>query len=118
MAIGDEILARARAHWESVKAELEYVEVPEWGDGENPQRIYYRKANLAEIARVQKQLAKGLIEGAIEMLIVRALDEAGAPLFKPAHRTELERFVCADVALRVVNAMHIDTPDIEEVEKN
>lgn len=113
MAKGDEILSRAKAHWDSIRGQLESVDVPEWQSV-----IYYRAANLAEMDQIQQKMDKGLVHGAVEMLIVRGRDEEGAPLFKPVHRTELLRMVSADVALRIVNAMHQDAPTLGEAEGN
>lgn len=113
MATGDEILAKAKAHWDQIRGEVESVAVPEWDT-----TIYYRPANLKEMADIQKKLNVSLIDGAVEMLIVRARNETGERLFKPVHRTELMNFVHADVALRIVNAMHTDPPEVGEAEKN
>lgn len=118
MAIGDDILKRARAHYEAVRSDLQTVDVPEWGEDGKPLVIYYRPANLREMARIQAKVAEGLIEGAVEMLLVRALDQDGNRLFRDVHKTELLNHCSAEVALRIVNAMHVDAPDVEDAQGN
>ncbi len=114
-----DILERAKAHFKTRReTDMDYIDVPEWGEGDKPLRIFWRPMNLAENNQIFKYAKNGDLEAMAQTLIVRALDEDGNRLFRPVHKTELMKHVDAKIIERIVLAMGGDDDDVEEAEKN
>lgn len=111
------LIDRAKAHYKQLSGEPECIEVAEWGEGESPAKIYYTPFTLSERMRLGK-FSDGH-ELAAEILILKARDESGAPLFTREHKIELMKFVDSAVIARVAKAiMGSDEAGTEEIEKN
>lgn len=111
------VMERARAHFREQMTAVNSVEVPEWGDSSGPLRIYYRPMSLKERDQIFRFVSKDSLESLVETLIVRARDEDGKKIFRPADRNELMREVDPDVIGRIVAEMG-DEPTVEDAEKN
>tara|TARA_R110000851_G_scaffold211412_2_gene363979 strand:+ start:3124 stop:3465 length:342 start_codon:yes stop_codon:yes gene_type:complete len=87
------------------------LNVPEW-----ELNIYYRNtmtmSQQSQILELHQQ--NKLAEATIMLLIVRALDEDGVPLFKKMEKTELMKSVDSDVISRVVGEITSADADAED----
>ena len=97
---------------------LGFVDVPEWGNENEPLRIWFKSATNP---LTQEKLAKLFneskpVEAAVEALIIRALNEDGSKMFKPGHRVQLMRECDVDILIRVVgeinNYQAIETDEV------
>ena len=93
---------------EKLAGGLGCVSVPEWGDGNNPMKIYFKSATNP---KTQERLAKLFneqkpIEASVEALIIRALDENGEALFKMSDKIELMNESDIDVLIRVIGEIN------------
>lgn len=110
------VLENARRHYqEALSGELLSVEVPEWNT-----TIYFRPiASLSQEEKALKLHAEGkLTEALVETLIVKALDEEGKKLFKPADRIALMKEVDPAVIIRVVTEINEAIGAAKEAGKN
>jgi hypothetical protein len=82
-------------------AGLEFIEVPEWGEDDNPLLIYFRPPGIAQQDRYLPMILQNKTEGFVELLISRALDEQGNRLFRRGQKAELMRILEPDVVSRV-----------------
>ena len=117
------LIRRATAHFtQEVCGELLRLEVPEWGEGDNPQIIYYRpKMNFLQQRIVKEYFDKGDFAGAtVQTLIFRAVDEERQPLFSEGDKQELLREVDPDLLVDICTRMmkSEDEASIDELVKN
>ena len=114
------ILKNAKAHFqEKINDDLDYVDVPEWGEDGEPARIYYRKVmSLKTQNEINKHAQNGSLEAFIEILIRRSLDADGKRLFSARNTTEFMQFVDPSVMGRVCEAMAEDDTTLESAEGN
>lgn len=56
-------------------------------------------------SQVVESVQKGSVEAAVDILILRALDASGKPLFKPSDKIVMLHEVDAEVVLRIVGEM-------------
>ena len=116
------IIKNAKAHFTTLvgsEDDLEMIEVPEWGEGDEPAKIYYRKVMSHKIQRQINEHAKeGDIEAFIDIILLRSLDINGKRLFTPSNRTDFQRLICPKVLGRVVEEMGEDDTTIEEARGN
>lgn len=99
------------------KRELEKLEVPEWGGD----LYYYPTVSVKEKKEILKfSQADGSwdLEGLVYGLIERARDQDGKRIFKKVDRLELLTSVDAHILERVFLEMRLDTPSLEDAEKN
>jgi hypothetical protein len=85
------------------------IEIPEWPD-ENaaPSRLYFKPANrlrLREFSRFLELARLQTVEAALDIIVLRALDEKQQPIFHPAQRAELQRHVDPEVILAIIKRM-------------
>lgn len=116
-----EMLEAAKLQFrDRMSGKLQSVEIAEWIVNEKPSMIYYKPSmNFIEQGQVLKLHAENKQAEAVAMtFILRARDENGVKLFKPANMTEVMRSVDPDIISRVVSEMGGDDPDIEEAIKN
>lgn len=118
--LGGALLTRARQH----HAEKDRVEipVPEWSDDpDKPTIIYATPMSLANRKAVYKQAKGDDIEVLARIVVMKAQDEDGQRLFKPADLNTLMYHVDAEVVARIAEAIMVadGAPvTIEDAEKN
>lgn len=113
--MSDKIIDRVRAHFDA--KEIIIIEVPEWGDGENPLYIHCSPLTLAQKNRLYKMAKDDDLGLMVEALIMKAKDGEGNHLFSRADKPELMRNCDPDVLIRIaINIM--GTSNMEELEKN
>jgi uncharacterized cupredoxin-like copper-binding protein len=113
-------LSSAKDHYSSLIDATQSIEIPEWKDGQgNPLRIYYKPMTVADRIRIRKH-AKNDAELTIEVIIAKAIDAEGNPIFTREHKMELLRNVSASVLDRIALEINGDPEvlDVEEQEKN
>ena len=88
--------------------EISQVEVPEWGDGENPLVIYYKPFTLAEQKKLYSMAKDDNIEMLAYTLILKALDEDGSKLFNMGDKFKLmnqvDPYILAKVAGKITES--------------
>lgn len=94
------ILENAKAAFASRRAELQKIDVPEWGA-----TIYYRAMTMKQKMAIYEG-DPAVPEIAVRTVLYRALNEEGQPLFRPADRVELVNHVDPQIIERVALAMH------------
>lgn len=108
-----ELLERAKAHFKDrLEGEMGCVEIPEWGV-----TVYWKPMTMEQKNVIYKAFTKDGLEGLVQTLITRALDEDGHRMFKNAHRIELRKQVDPAVIDRICVAMEADEPDLDDLEK-
>lgn len=111
---GEQIAANRAARTRS------FIDVEEWGDGENPLRIHYGAVTGHEIDRVQRKhkdfLSSPTLPAMVELMIVKSEDEAGEKLFTLEDKPILLREPL-ELITRVFGELFGST-SIEEQEKN
>lgn len=113
-------IERAKAHFKSLVEEPKTIRVPEWEDeGGEEFIIYSTPLTLQERARLYKH-SSNQFEMGVEVLIMKAKDKAGNPLFTKEDKQDMMRNVDANVVARI--SKHIvgisDDEMLEEAEKN
>jgi len=107
------VLENAKSHFRSIidKGLMGPIIVPEWGDAE----VYYRPTiSLHQQSESIKLNQEGKqVEALVVMLIARALDAEGKPLFKKAEKTVLLREVDPDIILRIIEEINVNTADVD-----
>lgn len=111
-------------------AEIFHIEVPQWPDEQNnPTRIYFLPlgALRTEIySKVFDLIRKSTVESAVDILILRALNDDKTAMFKPVHRLEMLKKMDPEVLLEIISKMgdldaaYSEKPahDIDAAEKN
>jgi len=108
---------RVTKHFQTkLNAELKKHYVEEWG-----MDVYYRtttslkqEAKIVELSNAGKS-----VEALVEAIIIKALDEAGKPIFSPYDKTALMNEADPTVVLQLARVLNgSDLPTVEEVEKN
>ena len=113
-------LDNAKKHYAAITgdSQLELVKVPEW-DAD----IYFKpmqNMNVKTLSGLIEAVNKGTLEGMVEALIIRALDQDGKPLFKKVNTTEFLFSVAPAVITKVITAMgrHDSLVGVEEAAGN
>jgi hypothetical protein len=110
------ILDRAKAHFE--KQEIIEITVPEWEDEQgNPTVIFSKPFTLGERKKLQKYAKEDDIEFLTRMVILKALDQAGNPVFDIGDKVTMMNSVDPKVITRIANEMTI-TKSVEDFEGN
>ena len=104
------ILTNAKAHFQAVmqREGLRCLEVVEWGSSDQPAQIYFKPLSSLPIKIYSQLVSLGTqpsVESFVDILILRALDEHGNPLFKAVDKTEMLRHISAVVVCDVVKRM-------------
>jgi hypothetical protein len=91
---------RARGHYTRLTADPKKIRVPEWEDEGEEFYIHATPLTLNERAKLGK-FAKNQQEMAAELLILKAKDAEGQPLFTREDKQDIMRSVSADVVARI-----------------
>ena len=106
------VLDKAKAHFAAhAEKGMNSIEVEEWET-----TVYWKVGglNFAQQSKViELQQANKGAEALVEMLIIRALNEDGKKMFKPAEKTILMNSVDPAVILKIITAMGEDD-DLDE----
>lgn len=97
--------------------DVKVIEVPEWGDEENPLKIYSKPLTLAETSKLYKMSKEDDLTMMAYVLIYKALDENGDKLFDLSDKNALLNKVDREVLVNVAQQIMGQEP-IEEVKKN
>ena len=96
------VLDTAKAHFQTLQdSDMPYIEVPEWGEGNEPLKIYFRVMTLKEQDAIYKHMQDSSLKSLAQTLITRARNEDGTRMFLPRHMTELMTMVDPDVVSRI-----------------
>lgn len=106
------VLEKAISHFAKRRLDLKSVDVPEWDTV-----IYYKPMTFDQKRSIFEKDAHWS-DIALNMLIVRALDDAGVPLFKLVHKTELRKQVDPEVIERIANEMAVNDSTPDDAKKN
>lgn len=110
--------------------EILHFEVPQWPDERgNPTVIYFLPLGSlrTEIySKVFDLIRRANVESAVDILILRALNEDKTPMFRPVNRVEMLKKVDPEVLLEIISKMgeldanysDIPTHDVDNIEKN
>jgi hypothetical protein len=100
-----EILNKAKAHFREVLSQglKGPVKVPEWDT-----EVWFKPAiNFQQESKIIELQNQGkTAEALVEMLIIRALDKNGTPLFNKADKPEIMREIDPGVILRIITDMN------------
>lgn len=109
-----EILNKAKAHFREVLAQglRGPIKVPEWDT-----EVWYKPAiNFQQESKIIELQNQGKTADALcEMLIIRALDKNGTPLFNKADKPEIMREIDPAIILRIITDMN-DTETQQKVD--
>jgi hypothetical protein len=97
--------------------DVKVIEVPEWGDEENPLKIYSKPLTLAETSKLYKMSQEDDLTMMAYVLIYKALDENGDKLFDLSDKNALLNKVDREVLVNVAQQIMGQEP-IEDVKKN
>lgn len=109
------ILDNAKSHF--AEKEIKRIEVPEWGDKENPAVIMSEPFTLAERKSLIKLAQGDDMEFLVRLVIMKARDEDGNKIFDLSDKPTLMNLVDPDVLLRVANQITV-APSIEDMSGN
>jgi len=86
------------------------IEVPEWPDEQGQASLLYFKPvntlRFREFSRFVELARQQTVESALDIIILRALDENQQAVFKPAQRAELFRSLDPQVILKIIRRMN------------
>lgn len=104
---------------DKLSGELQFVEVPEWGEPDKPLRIYYKPAlNFRAQGKILALFKQDKDEEAVcQSLIIKALDEAGNHLFKQTDMPNLLHEVDPEIVNRILSEMNSQIDDAETLKK-
>lgn len=109
------VIERAKTHFSS--KEVKVIEVPEWGDENSPLLIYATPMTLAEKRKLFHGTKETDIFVLVDLLIMKAKDQKGDPIFTLEHKRDLTTSVDPDVIARVSNEI-LQSISVEEQLKN
>lgn len=106
---------RAKDHFNSLH--VKRIEVPEWGDDKGPFVVYTKPFTLRDQGKLQVA-SKNSNESEMlaDLLIMKALDEKGEPLFTIEDKVALRTNVDANILARIAAQIMLVVP--QELEKN
>ena len=105
----------AKKHF--AEQDVKVIEVPEWGDEDNPLKIYSKPLTLAETSKLYKMSKEDDLTMMAYVLIYKALDENGDKLFDLSDKNSLLNKVDREVLVNIAQQIMGQEP-IEEVKKN
>ena len=101
----------AKKHF--AEQDVRVIEVPEWGDEDEPLKIYSKPLTLAETSKLYKMSKEDDLTMMAYVLIYKALDENGDKLFdlgdKNALLNQVDREILVDVAQKIMGQEPIET---------
>lgn len=96
------------------------IEVPEWGEGDNPLRLYAGPVTVRDIEKVQRKykdfLTNTTMAAMVEMIIIKCEDENGEAVFSLEDKPTLMGEPVSVIANIFGNVFNSDS--IEDHEKN
>lgn len=97
------------------------IELPEWGDGDEPLVIFTNQLTCGEFQKLQKKhpdfLNNQTIEGLVDLIIMKAMDENGDKVFDIGDKPVFMRLPLAKVSDFAAQLMG-NLSTVEELEKN
>ena len=114
------VLEKATAQFrDKISGELQFVEVPEWGEPDKPLKVYYKPAiNFKAQGKILALFKADKDEEAVcQSLIIKALDEDGKHIFKQTDMPNLLHEVDPDIVNRILSEMSINIDDAEALKK-
>jgi len=97
--------------------DVKVIEVPEWGDEDNPLKIFSKPLTLAETSKLYKMSKDDDLTMMAYVLIYKALDENGDKLFDLSDKNSLLNKVDREVLVNIAQQIMGQEP-IEDVKKN
>ena len=97
--------------------DVKVIEVPEWGDEENPLKIYSKPLTLAETSKLYKMSKEDDLTMMAYVLIYKALDENGDKLFDLADKNALLNHVDREILVSIATQI-MGQESIEDTKKN
>ncbi len=97
------------------------IEVPEWGTPDEPAIIIATPMTIGEQSKIFPKVKKNDVSMLVDVLIMKAKDEDGNPIFRQGDQQHMLRGLDPDVVARVANEiMGVDPDDAggAEAEKN
>lgn len=110
------VIDQITEHFESFGRQ--HIDVPEWGKPNGPPvAIYWRPMTIADRRKVTKRGQDPDISMFVDVLLLKALDAEGGPMFREEDRFTLMNRAESSVITRVASAI-LAVPSIEDAEKN
>jgi hypothetical protein len=107
-----QILERAKKQFRekiSGSGGLLSISVPEWQDEQGRETvIYFKPAStlmLKDFSKLLELVNKSTVESAVDIIILRALDDKGRAMFKTVERTEFMREIDPTMILKIMSMM-------------
>lgn len=104
-----------------ISNELVQVEIPEWGEGDEPMVIYTKNITCGDFQKLQRKhpdfLNNQTISGLVDLIILKSLDENGERAFSDSDKPIFMSMPLAqvsDVAAKIMG----NIATIEDMEKN
>ena len=97
--------------------DVKVIEVPEWGNEDNPLKIFSKPLTLAETSKLYKMSKDDDLTMMAYVLIYKALDENGDKLFDLSDKNSLLNKVDREVLVNIAQQIMGQEP-IEDVKKN
>ena len=110
-ALLERIVARSSADT------MRQIEVPEWGENGSPFIIHYKMVTLAELEQVRRTFPENAMRQNVEIICMKALDDAGKPHFARIDAVALMDSVDASLLLRISTQM-MTPPSMADALKN
>ena len=105
----------AKKHF--AEQDVKVIEVPEWGEDNQPLKIYSKPLTLAETSKLYKMSKEDDLTMMAYVLIYKALNSNGDKLFDLADKNALLNNVDREVLMRIAQEIMGQEP-IEETKKN
>lgn len=113
----EKIIERIKSHFDAKETKM--IEVPEWGDDDQPLYIYATPMTLAQKNRLYKMAKDDDLGLMVEALIMKAKDKEGNALFTRGDKPDLMRNCDPDILIRVANSIIGESDDdLGEIKKN
>lgn len=96
------VLENAKKHYrEQLSGAARCIEVPEWGQGDEPAHIYVRPETLEQRDSYYSLIVENKLKGFAMCIITRARNEAGKRMFSKASLQTMLTEFDPDVVIRV-----------------
>ena len=109
------VIDNAKKHF--AEQDVRVIEVPEWGEDDNPLRIFSKPLTLAETSKLYKMSKEDDLTMMAYVLIYKALDENGDKLFDLGDKNALLNSVDREILISVATQI-MGQETLEETKKN
>ena len=109
------VIDNAVKHFEA--QDVRVTQVPEWGQDDEPLKIYSKPLTLSETSKLYKMSQEDDLTMMAYVLIYKALDSDGEKLFDIGDKNKLLNKVDREVLVRVAQEIMGQEP-VEEVKKD